>query len=230
MKNLLLEIKDLEYAYPGYADNIINKFSQSIHFGDILGVIGRNGVGKSTLLRLMAAIHQPLSGNILINGIDSLNFKQRKNYLLHFIYLAHDKQVLADYTIQKYFDLYSPLYLNYSSSLEEKLMQNFHFEKTEKISSLSTGNRMKCFLIFAIASQVPLILLDEITAVLDPGNREEFFEIVLDYSKLGITFVIATNLVEDLNNFSNRVWLLDEKNIVETKAINLNGYFKKKVA
>jgi ABC-2 type transport system ATP-binding protein len=122
------------------------------------------------------------------------------------------------------------LYPNYSKEIETNLIKRFGFNPEDKISSLSTGNRMKAFLLFALATRVSMILVDEITAVLDPENRDEFFELVKMYSATGVTFVIATNLVEDLNDLANRVWLLDNGYVVETKAENLKGYFKKKAA
>lgn len=230
MKNPIVKITDVEYAFPGMDNILIKKFSESIYAGEVLGVIGRNGVGKSTLMRLLASMHQPLNGNIIAHEIDSLDFTQRREYLINFCYLAHDKLLQGDYTLEEYFHLYSPLYPNYNKEIEESLMKRFQFNYQNRISSFSTGNKMKAFLLFAIASSVPIILVDEITAVLDPENREEFFELVKLYSQKGTTFVIATNLVEDLNNLANRVWLIDNGHIVATVPENLKSHFQKKAA
>jgi ABC-type multidrug transport system ATPase subunit len=107
MKKPLITITDLEYTYPGTDQSIIKKFSSEVFPGEILGVIGKNGVGKSTLMRLLAAIHQPKSGKIVINDLDSLYFKNRREYLLNFFYLAHDKTLSHDYTIESYFHIYN---------------------------------------------------------------------------------------------------------------------------
>lgn len=230
MKKPLIKITDLEYSYPGYDERILNKFSQEVYSGEILGVIGKNGVGKSTLMRLIASIHQPFSGSIAINGIDSLDFKNRRDYLLNFVYLAHDKALQEDYTLEEYCNIYSTLYPSYSKETEKQLVDRFEFNPKTKISSLSTGNRMKAFLLFALATRVRLVLVDEITAVLDPENREEFFEIVRLYADAGVTFIVATNIVEDLTDFADRVWLIEKGNLVETTSENLKGHFKKRAA
>lgn len=230
MKKPILKITDLEYSYPGYDERVLNRFSQDVYSGEILGVIGKNGVGKSTLMRLIASIHQPLCGNIAINEIDSLDFKNRRGYLLNFIYLAHDKVLQEDFTLEEYCDTYSPLYPNYSKETERQLIDRFEFRPDAKISSLSTGNRMKAFLLFALATRVPLVLIDEITAVLDPENREEFFEIIRSSADAGVAFIVATNIVEDLTEFADRVWLIEKGDIVGTTSENLKGHFKKKVA
>ncbi|MBC7427184.1 MAG: ABC transporter ATP-binding protein [Bacteriovorax sp.] len=230
MKNPIIKITDLEYSYPGYEKRILNKFSQEVYPGEILGVIGKNGVGKSTLMRLIASIHQPLSGTIVVNGVDSLEFEKRRDYLLNFVYLAHDKTLQEDFTLKQYCHIYSPLYPNYSKETETQLMERFEFNPDDKISSLSTGNKMKVFLLFALATRVRMILVDEITAVLDPENREEFFHMVRLYADAGVTFIVATNIVEDLNGFADRVWVIDTGNLIETTAENLKGHFKKKAA
>jgi ABC-2 type transport system ATP-binding protein len=230
MKKPLIKITDLEYTYPGTEQTIINQFSSEVFPGEILGVIGKNGVGKSTLMRLLAAIHQPKSGKIVINELDSLNLKNRREYLLNFFYLAHDKSLSHDYTIESYFHIYSSLYPNYSKEIEERLLTQFELNPNIKISSLSTGIRMKVFLIFALASRVRLVLVDEVTAVLDPENREDFFDIIRLYADAGITFVVATNIVEDLTNFADKVWFIEKGNILEMSSENLKGQFKKKAA
>lgn len=230
MKKPIIKITDLEYSYPGYETPILNKFSQEVYPGEILGVIGKNGAGKSTLMRLIATIHQPLRGTIAINGVDSLDFKKRRDYLLNFVYLAHDKILQGDFTLRGYCNIYSPLYPNYSTEVEAQLIEKFEFNPDDKISSLSTGNRMKAFLLFALATRVRIILVDEITAVLDPENREEFFNTVRLYADAGVTFIVATNIVEDLTGFSDRVWFIEKGNLLETTSENLKGHFKKKVA
>jgi ABC-2 type transport system ATP-binding protein len=230
MKKPIIKITDLEYSYPGYNERVLNRFSQEVYPGEVLGVIGKNGVGKSTLMRLIAAIHQPLSGNIAVNEIDSLDFKNRREYLLNFVYLAHDKALQEDFTLEEYCNIYSPLYPNYSKKIEAELIERFKFTPDTKISSLSTGNRMKAFLLFALSTRVRVILVDEVTAVFDPENREEFFEIVRSYAKDEVTFIVATNIVEDLTGIADRVWFIEKGNIVETTSQNLKGHFKRKVA
>ena len=230
MSNPIVKIENLEYSYPGYTKKIIQKCTEEIYPGEILGVIGKNGVGKSTLMRIIASIHQPTIGNVFINGIDSLDFKKRREYLLNFIYLSHDKILLADFTIKDYFHVFSALYPNYSKEIESELIKFFHFEVEEKISALSTGNKMKVFLLFALATQVPMILIDEVTAVLDPENREDFFELVRKYSTAGITFIIATNIVGDLDGFASRVWFIDNGYLVKKSSGNLKENFKRRAA
>jgi ABC-2 type transport system ATP-binding protein len=166
----------------------------------------------------------------MINGIDSLHFKNRRDYLINLFYLSHDKTIGENYTLKEYCHIYSPLYPNYSKDMEADLMSKFSFNPDDKISSLSTGNKMKAFLLFALATRVRVVLVDEVTAVLDPENREEFFHIIRLYADAGLTFVVATNIVEDLVGFADRVLVIENSNIIDTTSENLKNHFKKKAA
>ncbi len=68
------------------------------------------------------------------------------------------------------------------------------------------------------------------TAVLDPENREYFFETIKQYADAGVTFVMATNIVEDLEGFADRVWIIDKGNLTQSNSHNIRDHFKKKVA
>ncbi len=230
MKSPMLKITDLEYSYPGTTKLILKKFSQELEQGQVLGIIGRNGVGKSTFMRLLAGIHQPLSGKIELNGINSQDVKNRKDYILNYFYISHDKTLLEDYTIGAYFELYSTLYPNYSETIEKNLMKRFNLENDEKISNLSTGNKIKVHIVFALASQVNVILADEVTAVLDPENREDFFDLVREFKDQKRSFIIATNIVEDLRNYVDKVFFVDHGEVRSVLPEDVLTVFKKKAA
>lgn len=225
VKKEIIKIKNLEYSYPGHSKTILNNFNENVFEGEIVGIVGRNGSGKSTILRLLASLSQPLRGNVLINGIDSQDLNQRRDYLSSLIYISHDKVLLDDYTIKEYFQIYSSLYPNYSEEIEKELMIRFSFDYGNRISSLSTGNRMKVFMVFALATQVKLILIDEVTAVLDPENRVEFYSLINRFQNQERTFLIATNIVEELGSLADRVWFLKESMISVEEAVNVNKLF-----
>jgi len=230
MKKINLKITNLSYSYPGSSDLVLKPFSQEAHPGEVIGIIGKNGVGKSTLIRLLSGILQPLTGNIKIDENDSQNVDKRRDYLVNIQYLSNDRVLPGNMTIEEYFHSYKLLYPNYSNQIEFDLINKFEFKMDTLISELSTGNKMKVFFIFAIASQSPFVFIDEVTAVLDPENREDFFELINTYKCRGQSFLVATNIVDDLEGIADKVWFIQRGQLTQIESANLKEQFKKKVA
>ncbi|QDK42250.1 hypothetical protein DOM21_12520 [Bacteriovorax stolpii] len=230
MKHPLIQIQALDYCYPGSSKMIIKGLSQTVEAGEIIGVVGKNGVGKSTLMRLLASLQQPVNGEIRIGGVSSIDIEKRREYLLNLQYISHDKEVLKDFKIKEYFQLYSCLYPGYSKKIEKELISRFEIDDQERISKLSTGNRIKVFLIFSLSTQTPLILLDEVTAVLDPDNRVDLFNLMKEFKQKGISFVVATNIVEDLVGLSDKVWFINKGAVAEVSDSEVSSLFKKKAS
>lgn len=230
MKKPLIEIKDLSYKYPGEEKVVLQSVSQVINQGEIVGVVGRSGVGKSTLLRLIAQIQTPLTGNILINGYDSSDLANRREYLRHLAYAGIDKKLSFHFKIKDFCMLYSCLYPHYSKSDMNEVLKEFELNSDATISSLSVGNQSKFYTAFALATNSPIIILDEITAVLDPGNRESIFLALQKWKVRGHTIIIATNLVEDLAQNVDRVLYIQKGKVLECAPEQSLSLFKKKVA
>ncbi len=221
MGKVFLQIDDLEYAYPGTEKTIFKDFTAQVKEGEVLGLIGKNGVGKSTLLRLMASIYQPVNGSIRINDIDSDDFKSRKDYLTHLNLLTLDKNLPTDSTVEEYLKNYSELYSKYDKKIEEELLSAFGLTNDQLIFSLSNCDRLKLFFLFSLASKVPLILIDELSTVVDQKNRALIFEQIKKFKSRGVTFILATNLVEELEPLADRVWYITDGSVKDAPATNL---------
>nr|BDT27834.1 ABC transporter ATP-binding protein [Bacteriovorax sp. HI3] len=226
----IIEIKGLAYAYPGEKKNVLNSFSQAVFPGEIIGVVGKSGSGKSTLMKLLVQLQTPSEGMIYLDGINSQDLGSRHLYLSKIAYVNHEKNLSSNLKLKEYYELYSPLYEEYSQEIEQQLLQKFQLNENDAISSLSTGNKVKAYLIFALATQCSLIALDEITAVLDPGNRDDVYDALKECCANGRTVIIATNIVEDLINNVNRVWYIKNSNISEEKTEDVLSLFKRRIA
>lgn len=230
MKKLLVEIRDLSYTYPGEKKSIINPFTQFIFSGEIIGLVGKNGVGKSTLIRMLAQLQTPVTGNILLNGVDSQSLNQRKEYLEQVAYVGHDNNLSNQHKIKDYCLLYSALYPNYSKADQKRILEMFELDDNSIISNLSSGNKIKAYLAFALATNSPLVLLDEVTAILDPGNREIVFSVLKQWRDKKVSIILATNLVEDLVSNADRVFYLKNRSLSEASPEKSLEVFKRKAA
>ena len=163
----------------------------------MLGIVGKNGIGKTTLIDLIMGFRWPDAGEVKILGKNIRT--KNKEYLKDVSYLAHDVQIAGGQTIASFLKFHSFFYEGYSEEIEKELLVYFSIDSSMEVSSLSTGQQKKILIVAALASGTKLIVIDEITAVLDSITRKLLFkklnEHVLKFKK---TVVIATNISEDL--------------------------------
>lgn len=207
MKNLL-KVNNLNYSIP-YGTEILKDINFELNEGEFLGVLGRNGVGKTTLIDLILGIRPITSGSIEVLGENSL-FLERKN-LSSICFLSQDSTLKGTISIGQYLKFYSSLYPSYSKSEESFLLDYFSLKAEDKIGSLSTGQQKKVQAVASLSTLPKLILIDEITAVLDPETRDQFFKVIKHLKeKNGLGIILATNIAEDLINRADKVLFIDQ--------------------
>lgn len=161
----------------------------------------------------------PDSGVVKIFG-ETIRTKN-KDYLANLSYLAHDVQMAGDQTISSFLNFHSFFYAEYSKKTEKDLLNYFSVDPKKDISALSTGQQKKIQIIAALSSGTRIIVIDEITAVLDFETRSLLFKKLKESVELyGKTVVIATNLIEDLNGTVNKIFEIDT--VVQTGVRNEN--------
>ena len=176
--------------------------------GDFIALIGKNGAGKTSLIDLIMGFRWPDSGTVKIFG-ESIRTR-KKDYLMNISYLAHDVQMAGGQTIESFLNFHSFFYPDYSKRTEKELLNNFSVDPLKEISALSTGQQKKIQIIAALSSGTKIIVIDEITAVLDYETRSLLFKKLKEsVEQQGKTIVIATNLIEDLSGTVNRTFEID---------------------
>lgn len=203
----MLKVKDLVYQIP-QGDVVLDNINFEVKQGEFLGILGRNGAGKTTLLDLIMGFRPYTSGEILVHD----EFPQSTNKInAHEVaFLSQDLKLKQGTSVEKFLDFHSFFYPQYSKEKERELLKFFELDPKQKIGSLSTGQQKKTQIIAGIASQAKLILIDEITAVLDPETRLKFFVILERIHKEGNSgIVLATNIVEDLSDRVDKILFID---------------------
>lgn len=203
----LIKAENLSYSIP-YDAKILDKINFNLQEGMFLGVLGRNGVGKTTLMDLLLGFRPSSSGVIEVLGENPLSL-ERKN-LNAICFLSQDVVLKGSISIAEYLKFYSSFYPKYSTKEERKLLDLFSLKPEEQIGSLSTGQQKKVQIIGALSTLPKIVLVDEITAVLDPETRNQFFTALnrhkLDY---GLGIILATNIAEDLISRADEVLFID---------------------
>ena len=182
--------------------------------GEILGVIGTNGCGKTTLLRCIMGSYRLRaegdSGKLMIKGID---FESRiKEYKNELAWIMQDQPFGNYVNVGMAGELYGRYYKSYDPEKFKKLLSDYEINPEMYINKLSTGQQMRLQLAFALSHDASLYVFDEPTGNLDVDFRDDFYktfrEIVSDEKH---SVIIATHLVEELESFADRIlWLYRE--------------------
>lgn len=204
----------------GYEDNIICADANvGFGWGEFTALIGRNGAGKSTLLRSMAALHKPLSGQILINNKPLTEIKQLEvAEMLSFVSTEEVKTV--NLQVKDVVALGRAPFTNWVGNLTQEdrsiIDSSLHLVGMESyanksMSRLSDGERQRVMIARALAQQTPIILLDEPTAFLDLPNRYEISLLLRDLAhKQGKSIIFSTHDMNIALELADTIVLLDK--------------------
>jgi len=187
----------------------VDRLDLRVEPGTILGLVGRNGSGKTTSLRLAHGMLHTDGGSIRILGLDPQNdgLELRKRVSL----LAEESSLYPWMTVQEILDFGAAVHPNWDAKLAADVSGRLQLHPQEKIRHLSRGTRAKVSLVLAVAVRPELLLLDDPTAGLDPLVRREVLQGVLEaVSDEGGAVVYASHLVHDIERVADNVVFLDE--------------------
>lgn len=220
-----IKVENLTYSIP-QVGIILKNISFETHPGQFIGILGENGQGKSTLLDLLLGFRTPQEGCIKILDEDPyLESRQNKERIS---YISQDIELKGDLTIREALLFHRTFYPNYDIKYEQELCKLFKLKTTAKISSLSTGFQKRFQIVAGLASRPKVIIIDEITAVLDPAARSLFFNILKSYKEEHqATILMATNLAEDLEGYADQILHLEDSFLTEVKPEEFFSLFAK---
>ncbi len=206
---VMLQIKDLSFSYPKskmVLDNIALEFTE----GNIYGLFGKNGEGKSTLLKIMAGLLFPKAGQCTMLG---QNTSKRTASRLRHIFLVPEDFELPSLSITAFERSNSPFYPKFSRNQFHELLTAFRLAGHEKINQLSFGQKKKVLVAFGIATNTDLLLMDEPTNGLDVPSKSQFRKIMASAVDQGRCIIISTHQVRDLHSLINHVVILDHNSV-----------------
>lgn len=203
------------------ADNLTKSFDKkqaleqltfSLPKGEIIGVLGENGVGKSTLLKIIAGLYVPNSGSITVNGVDDP--ESLRNQMS---FLIEPYQLYPKMTSAQLLNYYRDHYTDFDFTMGSGLLAEFEIPLKMQIATLSKGQQEKVCLAMALSRRVSLYIMDEPVAGFDPKFKRDLVKTVLKYLPQDATLLLATHLLRDLDTIFDRVLILKSNEaIVET--------------
>ncbi|MGZ3867418.1 MAG: ABC transporter ATP-binding protein [Bacteroidia bacterium] len=223
----------------GYEKPLLKDLSLSVSdFSGIIGLIGNNGKGKTTLLKTISGLLEPLSGEILFDGknVSELSMTDRAQIISFGLSSNH---VSFPVTVYELISMGRYPYNNHWAKLTEHDEQiiadaielcRIKGLRSNFITSLSDGERQKVFIAKTIAQQTPLILFDEPTAFLDYGSKKEFFRSMQNLAKeQGRVILISSHDIDFLTAYADHLLMIEDTGAVVfdmTKNITEGNYFR----
>ena len=205
----LLECKNLCKEFDGKP--ILKNINLTIPKDKIIVLLGKNGMGKTTLIKLINDLLTPTSGEVLINGEKpGVNSKKIIAYLPERTYL--DKNM----TITEVLKYFTEFYDNFNKEKAIKLLKDLNLDENKKLSKMSKGMQEKLQLILVMSREAELYILDEPLGGVDPATRDYILDTILSNFKEGASVIISTHLISDIEKILDEVIFINNGKITLT--------------
>ncbi len=202
----LLEIKDL---YKNYGEKqVLNNITLTVPRGKIIGLLGKNGTGKTTLIKLINGLLTPTEGEIIFEG-EKIGPQSKLNiaYLPERTYL--DKSMTINETLKFFKEFYS----NFDIDKAKDLLKKLDLDENQKIIKMSKGMQEKVQLVLVMSRKADLYILDEPLGGVDPATRDYILDTILTNFHEGASIIISTHLISDIERILDEVIFIDKGEI-----------------
>ncbi len=205
----LVEVSHLEKSFNGKP--ILKDLSLTIEPGKIYGLLGKNGAGKSTFIKLLNTLLVPTGGEIKFKG-RPLGTKSKAEIA----YLPERTYLDLSTTIKYNLDLFESFYKNFDRQKALKMLKSLDLEETMKLKKMSKGMQEKLQLILVMSRRASLYILDEPLGGVDPATRDFILDTILTNFAEGSSVLISTHLIADIERILDDVIFLDHGEIILT--------------
>ena len=205
----MITTHSLSFGYSS-SHHVLTNISLSLDNGHIHGLLGCNGIGKTTLLKLICGIMRPQRGEVRVCGVDPF---ERNAEMMRELMIIPEEFDLPNISLERYAAVTSPFYPRFNKGQMLGYCQEFHVNPAERLHSMSMGQRKKAYLAFALACNVKMLLLDEPTNGLDIPSKSTFRRILAGYVADDRMVVISTHQVADVEQLLDSIVILDEQGV-----------------
>jgi ABC-2 type transport system ATP-binding protein len=209
-----IELRNLSKVYPEFT---VDNVSLDVKQGYITGLIGPNGVGKSSLIKMMLGMIRPDSGSIKILGCDmpkqEVDIKQRIGIV------SDDCFYYEHLTIRDLKKMIAPFYKKWDEKKFNRLLEQFELSPKKKIKDLSKGMKVKFSLAVALSHEAELLIMDEPTSGLDPVFRRELLDLLAEMMQdEKNTIIFSTHITTDLDRIADYIAFINRGKLVFNEA------------
>lgn len=212
----MLQVENISFSYGRRKPEVLSDFSFSLEKGRVYGLLGKNGVGKSTLLYLMCGLLTPKHGRVMYHGVD---MRRRLPETLRDVFLVPEEFDLPAVSLVQFVELNSPFYPNFSKEDMMTYLHLFEMDWNIHLGGLSMGQKKKVFMSFALATHTSLLLMDEPTNGLDIMAKSQFRKFIASVMSDERTIVISTHQVRDIDNVLDHVVIMNNSRVLLDESI-----------
>ena len=205
----MIQIKDLGFSYGGFP--VLKNITMNLEEGRIYGLLGENGVGKTTLLTLICGLKKPLTGSI---DTDGHNPYEREPSFLSDQYYLSDEVAAVNMKAIDYAVNYGRFWENFDLAKFNEVMQILENDPQKKMTTMSFGQLKKTYIAFALACNTKYLFMDEPTNGLDIPSKAQFRKAVMKYTREDSVILISTHQVRDLENIIDPIIILDRQEVL----------------
>lgn len=208
MSNKAISCKDLTKRFGDFF--AVNHISFDVEQGEIFGFLGANGAGKTTAMRMLCGLSYPTSGEATVAGLNV--FKQQEEIKKNIGYMSQKFSLYESLTVRENIRFYGGVYGLSDKQLKEKgdeLIEKLGMQQEAKmmVGSLPLGWKQKLAFSVAIIHQPRIVFLDEPTGGVDPVTRRQFWDLIYDAAKQGITVFVTTHYMDEAE-YCNRISIM----------------------
>ena len=214
----MIETRNLNYGY-NKSQNVLKDINLQMPEGHIYGILGKNGVGKSTLLKI-------LSGSLLTKGdytIDGVSPRLRKSSLQEKIRLVPENEAIPNCKIEELGPIMQNLYPTFDKGIFEQAMTELEVPRQHNLTHMSLGQQKKALIALSLACNTPYLFMDEPTNGMDIPSKSSFRRLIASVANESKTVLISTHQVDDLNGLIDYIIILENNGVLLSAPISEIG-------
>ncbi|MCF6406584.1 ABC transporter ATP-binding protein [Chitinophaga filiformis] len=206
----MISIQNLSFSYRKNKP-LFENLNLQLEAGHIYGLLGKNGAGKSSLLKHMAGLLFPQQGHCNVMGFEA---RYRQPAFLQNLFMVPEEFYLPQVHIKRYLSTYAPFYPHFDRKAFHNYLEEFHIPVDQRLTEMSYGQKKKVLISFALATNTKALILDEPTNGLDIPSKSQFRKVIAAAVSDDRCIVISTHQVRDLDNLIDSIVIIDDHKII----------------
>ncbi|MBN2316480.1 MAG: ABC transporter ATP-binding protein [Sedimentisphaerales bacterium] len=205
MNDDVIRVENLVKYFDGRC--VLDGINFSVPKGCIYGLLGRNGAGKTTMIRILLGLEPATRGRTFLLGAESMNLPPKIRGKIGTVAEGHN--LIQNYRVGRLIKLCKDLSLQWNDKFFSHLIETFHLPTDRRVRELSVGMRAQLNLALALATDPELLILDDPTLGLDTVARRQFIELAIEIiQKQGRTILFSSHILSDVERIADRVGIL----------------------